>query len=245
MPRIFHTVFYAALITSAASFCEEYSYAVIDQQLVRLTAHVREIIADLGCEFAAPYRVVCMLNGPTAAATTTTNCHLIIVDPDEFGQMNRFQQYGVLAHELGHIIKAHPVGGMPIRLVSKLVALQSVRGSFCVGDALMRYMGAGKIMEWIFEYPISRSCERSADAHAVFLLERRFGIGGAEYLEALADFFDEHDRALGAMDAQSIRNGWFTHPAPRDRAAYFRAEAQRLRNQGTKALAAHDKECVI
>lgn len=245
MPRIFHTVFYAALLTSAACFCEEYSYAVIDEQLVRLTAHVGAIIADLGCEFAVPYRVVCMLNGPTAAATTTSNCHLIIVDPNEFGQMNRFQQYGVLAHELGHIIKAHPVGGLPIRLVSKLVALQSVRGSFCVGDALMRYVGASKVMEWIFEYPISRVCERSADAHAVFLLERRFGAGAAEYLEALAEFFDEHDRALAAMDATLIRDGWFTHPAPRDRAAYFRAEARRLRRRGTRDLAGCDKECVV
>lgn len=166
----------------------------LDDLVHRLTAHadlrfrVKVIVADMGIvnAFALPGGRIVVLRGLLAQAKSA----------DEVA--------GVLAHELTHTLKRHP-----------LRHLMAQAGVEVLTETMLGYnTSAGNTGALMASFTYSRGEEAEADAGAVELL-RQADISTA----GLADFFDR----LSHGAEQAIPPYLSNHPAPAERLAAVRA----------------------
>ncbi len=168
--------------------------AALDALVHRLTAradlrfHVKVIVADAGIvnAFALPGGRIVVLRGLLAQAKSA----------DEVA--------GVLAHELTHTLKRHP-----------LRHLMAQTGLEVLIETMLGYnTSAGNVGALMAGFTYSRAEEAEADAGALELL-RQADISAAGF----ADFFDR----LSHGPEQAIPPYLSNHPAPADRLAAVRA----------------------
>lgn len=143
---------------------------------------------------------------------------LIAGKPREFGEAERAQLAGVLAHEIGHVRLRH---GTRILAGSSLSA--ALAGAL-FGD----FSGVAALPSVLARLRYSRDMENEADEHAIALL-RKNGISTLP----LADLFERmaQQRGKGQNKEQS---GWFrqaaafmsSHPLTAERSARLRAAEQ-------------------
>lgn len=166
----------------------------LDNLASRLTAradlrfHVKVIVADMSMvnAFALPGGRIVVLRGLLAQAKS----------PDEVA--------GVLAHELTHTLKRHP-----------LRHLMAQTGVEVLTETMLGYnTSAGNVGALMASFTYSRSEEAEADAGAIELL-RQADISTAGF----ADFFDR----LSHGAEQAIPPYLSNHPSPADRLAAVRA----------------------
>lgn len=152
---------------------------------------------DLVNAFAAPGGTVVVTTGLLRALRT----------PDELA--------AVLAHELGHVRRKHPIHGMMRQL-----SLQALIGVLA-GDATA-LSGGIQIAGQLAGLRYSREFEQEADDEAVRLLARE-GMS-AEALSHALDSITKSAPAAGALPGFLS-----THPAPRERRERIAAAAARVR----------------
>lgn len=111
---------------------------------------------------------------------------------------------GVLAHEIGHLAKRHPlIYAFETAGISTLAAL--FFGDISGGVIL------GGLSQSLLDGAFTRNMERQADNTAISLLNRT-GIGG----EAFADFYLRLEKKYGKSDG--LMSYFSTHPKPKERA---------------------------
>lgn len=116
---------------------------------------------------------------------------------------------GVLAHEIGHVERRHPMEGF-VKNASAATLIGFLLGDITGGSVV------GVLAQLTVTAAYTRDLEREADAHAVDLLNGA-GISGA----GMVDFF-ERLREKETSDLQSFMAIARTHPASADRSDFMR-----------------------
>ena len=121
---------------------------------------------------------------------------------------------GVLAHEIGHVIYAHPTQAI-FRTTAVSLLISAMIGDFTGGVLI-----AG-IAEWVLNSAYSRDAEREADQFAIERLNA-VGIDGnglARFFERLLTEYEE-DRDNPVLQLMS------THPPTKERMEFIRAQSR-------------------
>jgi len=157
--------------------------------------HVHVVRSDVPNAFAMPGGQIVVLQGLLQVAHS----------PDELA--------GVLAHEIGHVERHHPMRGL-IRATGLALAVQALTGGGSGLDA-----AAGRFAQTLVLTAYSRQAEADADAYAVALL-RRAGLrttGLADFLRRMA----VREPQTGALPTLLA-----THPLSANRIAAIEAAAR-------------------
>ena len=154
------------------------------------------ISAKLVNAFALPGGIVVLTDGLLQTAES----------PDEIA--------GVLAHEIGHVIHAHPTQAI-FRTTAVSLLISALIGDFTGGVLI-----AG-VAEWVLNSAYSRDAEREADQFAIDRLNA-VGIDGkglARFFERLLEEY-EQDRENPVLRLIS------THPPTQERMEFIRAQTR-------------------
>lgn len=154
------------------------------------------VSAKLVNAFALPGGIVVLTDGLLKSAES----------PDEIA--------GVLAHEIGHVIHAHPTQAI-FRTTAVSLLISAMIGDFTGGVLI-----AG-IAEWVLNSAYSRDAEREADQFAIDRLNA-VGVNG----EGLARFFERLLAEYEEDKENSVLRLISTHPPTKERMEFIRAQTR-------------------